>query len=170
MMIRNVKSSDADRICTIYNTYITESQVTFEEEPLSAKDILLRIQSVTRNYPWLVYEEDGIVLGYTYADKWKQRSAYRNTVETGIYLDSNHLGKGIGSKLKGAMIDKLRERGFHSVISGIALPNPASIAMCEKFGFKKVAHFKEVGFKFGKWIDVAYLQLNLSENSLNSPK
>lgn len=169
-MIRNVRDSDAERICAIYNTYITDTHATFEEYPLSVDEIISRIQLITRNYPWLVYEKNGNVLGYTYADKWKERSAYRNTVETGIYLDSNHLGKGIGSKLKKAMIDELKERGFHSVISGIALPNPASIAMCEKFGFKKIAHFREVGHKFGNWIDVAYWQLILSENSQNSPK
>ncbi|WP_234573370.1 GNAT family N-acetyltransferase [Rhodohalobacter sp. 614A] len=164
-MIRNVKTSDAEQICAIYNNYITRTQVTFEEEPLAVGDIISRINSVTQNYPWLVYEEDETVLGYTYANQWKERSAYRNTVETGIYLDSDLLGKGIGSELKAVMIDELKARGFHSVISGIALPNPASIAMCEKFGFKKIAHFKEVGYKFGEWIDVAYWQLILDENS-----
>lgn len=72
----------------------------------------------------------------------EQRTAYRHIVETAIYLDSQHVGKGIGSQLKGAMLEELRKRDFHCVISGIALPNPASIAMCEKFGFKKIAHFK----------------------------
>ena len=110
------------------------------------------------------------MIGYTYASDWKKRTAYRKTVETAIYLDPDHLGKGIGSTLKAAMIDELKERGFHCVISGIALPNPASIAMCEKFGFKKVAHFKQVGYKFGEWIDVAYWQLILSEISQNSLK
>lgn len=160
-MIRNVTGSDADRICTIYNEYITNTKITFEETPVTSEEIISRIQIVTENYPWLVYEEEGMLLGYTYATHWKQRPAYRHTVETAIYLDSGHLGKGIGSKLKGAMIEALRERGFHCVISGVALPNPASIAMCEKFGFEKIAHFKEVGYKFNKWIDVAYWQLIL---------
>lgn len=160
-MIRNVKESDGDAICTIYNTYTTDTQISFEEELLSVDKIRSRIQIITEKYPWLVYEENGDVVGDTYASDWKQRRAYRHTVETAIYLDSRHLGRGIGTKLKRAMIDELRKRGFHCVISGIALPNPASIAMCEKFGFKKVAHFREIGYKFEEWIDVGYWQLIL---------
>lgn len=71
------------------------------------------------------------VLGYTYAVQWKERSAYRNTVETGIYIDSNHFGKGNGTKLKSELLKELRDRSIHCVVSGIALPNPASIALCE---------------------------------------
>lgn len=160
-MIRNVRGSDAEKICSIYNKYITDTKITFEEETISVEEIISRIQIVTKKYPWLVYEEDGNVIGYTYATHWKLRTAYRHTVETAIYLDSDHHGKGFGSKLKGAMIDTLREKGFHCVISGIALPNPASVALCENFGFKKIAHFKEVGYKFDEWIDVAYWQLLL---------
>lgn len=160
-MIRPVQLSDAEQICTIYNEYVQNSKSTFEEAIVTADEMTSRIQEITKSYPWLVYEMEGNVIGYTYAAKWKERSAYRYTVETGIYLDSNHLGKGVGSRLKGAMIEELREQSFHSVISGIALPNPASVAMCEKFGFKKIAHFKEVGFKLDKWVDVGYWQLIL---------
>lgn len=160
-MIRPVQLSDAEKICTIYNVYVENSRSTFEENPVYVDEMVSRIQKNTKNYPWLVYEQEGDVIGYTYATQWKERAAYRHTVETGIYLDSNHLGKGVGSSLKGAMIEKLREQSFHTVISGIALPNPASIAMCEKFGFKKIAHFNEVGFKLKKWVDVGYWQLIL---------
>lgn len=160
-MIRHVTGEDADRIATIYNKYITDTRITFEERPVSVDEIILRIQIITEKYPWLVYEDNGVVIGYTYATQWKQRAAYRFAVETAIYLDSDYVGKGIGSKLKGAMIDELRELSIHSIISGVALPNDASVALCEKFGFKKIAHFKEVGYKFDKWIDVAYWQLIL---------
>ncbi len=160
-MIRHVELSDGYDICKIYNEYIANSKATFEEEALSVEDIISRIKNVTSSYPWLVYEKDGEVLGYTYAVKWKERSAYRHTVETGIYIDSNHVGKGIGTKLKEELPKELRVISVHCVISGIALPNPASIALCEKFGFKKVAHFKEVGLKFNDWIDVGYWQLLL---------
>lgn len=160
-MIRPVELSDANEICGIYNEYITSSKITFEEEVLSAEEVISRIENVTRDYPWLVYEEEEKVLGYTYAARWKERSAYRHTVETGIYIDSNHVGEGIGTKLKGEILNELRDRSIHCVISGIALPNPASIALCEKFGFKKVGHFREVGLKFNDWIDVGYWQLLL---------
>lgn len=160
-MIRHVELSDANDICNIYNEYVANSKITFEEEVLSVEKIIFRIKNVTQNYPWLVYEKDDEVLGYTYAVKWKERSAYRHTVETGIYIDSNHVGKGIGTRLKGELLEELRDRSIHCVISGIALPNPASIALCEKLGFKKVAHFREVGLKFNDWIDVGYWQLLL---------
>lgn len=160
-MIRNVSIRDAKRIRDIYNKYVIETQATFTEEPLSLEEIKSLILRIKENFPWIIYEEQGKLIGFTYADKWKERSAYRNTVETSIYLDSKFIGKGIGSKLKKAMIEELRERGFHSVISGISLPNPASIAMCEKFGFQKVGHFKEVGYKLDEWVDVGYWQLIL---------
>lgn len=160
-MIRPVSISDAENICAIYNEYIEHTLITFEEEALSVDVITSRIKSITQDYPWIVYEEDKTVIGYTYATRWKDRSAYSHSVETAIYLDSKHLGKGIGTELKKALIDKLREQSIHSIISGIALPNPASIALCEKLGFEKVAHFREVGYKLNQWVDVGYWELIL---------
>ncbi len=160
-MIRPVKISDADAICRIYNKYITDTTITFEETPLQAEEMADRIKNITQTYPWLVYEENGRVVGYTYASRWKERSAYRYSVETGIYIDSEFIGKGIGTILKSELLKLLKEKSIHSVICGVALPNPASIALCEKFGFKKVAHLEEVGFKLGKWVDVSYWELLL---------
>ncbi len=160
-MVRQVKDSDADTMCRIYNKYVTGTRITFEETPLQADEMMLRIKNITQNYPWLVYEENGKVIGYTYASKWKERSAYRYTVETGIYIDSDYIGKGIGSILKGELLKALKEKSIHSVICGIALPNEASIALCEKYGFEKIAHFKEVGYKLDKWVDVGYWELIL---------
>lgn len=160
-MIREVKLTDAEAICDIYNEYIKSSTATFEEVPVSPEDMAGRIDTITKEYPWLVYEGDGTVIGYTYARKWRDRASYRNTVETGTYLDSRFLGKGIGSELKRALLGELKARGFHTVISGISLPNPASVSLNEKFGFKKVAHFSKVGYKLDKWIDVGYWQLML---------
>lgn len=160
-MIRSVRTSDAAAICDIYNDYIKTSTATFEEEPVSVEEMMERINSITRDFPWLVVEVDGAVVGYTYARKWRDRAAYRHTAETGTYLDARFTGKGIGTRLKKSLLDELKARGFHVVISGISLPNPASIALCENFRFKKVAHFSEVGYKFGKWIDVGYWQLKL---------
>ena len=160
-MVREVKESDAEALCRIYNNYIAETTITFEEIPLHTDEMVSRIKNIIQNYPWLIYEEYGKVLGYTYASKWKERSAYRYSVETGTYLDSNYVGKGIGSILKTELLKVLKEKSIHSVICGIALPNPASIALCEKFGFEKVAHLKEVGYKLGKWVDVGYWELIL---------
>jgi phosphinothricin acetyltransferase len=160
-MIRSVNPADASGICNIYNQYVVSTAITFEENPVSVIEMESRIKDTLPNYPWLVYEENGIILGYTYAHKWKERSAYRYSVETGIYLDAECKGKGIGTLLKGELLKVLKKKSIHAVICGIALPNQASIALCEKFGFEKVAHFKNVGFKMNKWIDVGYWQLIL---------
>lgn len=164
-MIRKVELSDAEAICGIYNYYVVNTIVTFEETPVTVQAMAARIGRIVQRYPWLVYEEDRRVLGYTYASEWKERSAYRHTVETGTYVDFNYIGKGIGSRLKGELLQILKATSIHAALSGISLPNPASIALCEKFGFKKVAHLKEVGYKFDKWIDVAYWELIMESGS-----
>ena len=143
----------------IYNHYIRETVVTFEEEPLSASEIARRIEEVQRaSLHWLVAERDGNVLGYAYAGKWNRRTAYRFAVEVTVYIDPDHVGRGLGSRLYRQLFALLERQGIHAVIGGIALPNEASVALHEKFGLQKVAHFKEVGFKFNRWIDVGYWQ------------
>ena len=160
-MLRDAEPSDADAICSIYNEYILNTTITFEETPLQAEEMASRIRLVTQSYPWLVYEKDSRIVGYAYAGKWKERSAYRYSVETAIYMDSRHVGKGIGTQLMKELLNRLKAVSLHSVISGIALPNPASVALCERFGFKKIAHFSEVGYKMNRWIDVGYWELLL---------
>ena len=120
-----------------------------------------RIADVTAGLPWLVWETEGGILGYAYATPWKVRAAYRHAVESSIYLAPQATGRGLGPKLYGELIAELRTRGLHCVIGGAALPNPASVSLHEKLGFEKVAEFRQVGFKFGRWIDVAYWELML---------
>lgn len=158
-MIRNVNMNDAEAICDIYNDYIQNTIVTFEEDWVSIEEMQKRFREVTVSFPWLVFESNGHVVGYAYASQWKGRHAYRHTVESTIYLSPTVIGRGIGSQLYEQLIADLRSRNIHSVIGGIALPNPASIALHKKMGFEKVAHFKEVGRKFNRWIDVDYWEL-----------
>lgn len=160
--LRAATSADAQSIAEIYNYYITDTVVTFEEESVSAAEIALRIDEVTAaSLPWLVAERDEQVVGYAYGGKFKTRSAYRFSSEVAVYLRQSHLGLGLGTRLFGELLSRLASAGVHAVIGGIALPNPASIALHEKFGLSKVAHFSEVGFKFGRWIDVGYWQRTL---------
>jgi len=161
-VIRAATASDSDSIARIYNHYVLNTAVTFEEQAVSAKQIAERISEVaSASLPWLVAEQAGQVVGYAYATKWKERCAYRFSVESTVYLDPGFVGKRFGVKLYEALFALLKEGGIHVVIGGIALPNPASVALHEKFGLAKVAHFREVGFKFGKWIDVGYWQVTL---------
>lgn len=156
-MIRPAALADAESVAAIYNHYILHSTVTFEEQVISAAEMSVRIAEViSTSLPWLVLEQDGRAAGYAYAAKWKGRSAYRFSVESTIYLASDKVGRGLGTALYRALMVELKQKGFHAVIGGITLPNPASVALHEKMGMAKVAHFKEVGFKFGQWLDVGY--------------
>lgn len=160
-MIRAVRLDDASSIAEIYNQYIRESPATFEEVPVTGDEMRQRIIDATRDHPWLICEEGGRLVGYAYGREWRERAAYRHSVEAGVYLHPSSVGKGLGSALFEALLAELRNRQFHTVIGGIALPNEASVALLEKFGLRQVAHFKEVGYKFGRWIDVGYWQLGL---------
>ncbi len=160
-MVRSATTEDAARICEIYNHYILHSTITFEEQPVSPDEMKQRIAEVLTGLPWLVWVEDQVVQGFAYASKWKGRCAYRYSVESTAYLADGSTGRGIGTRLYEALFTALRQSKMHVVMGGIALPNDASIAMHEKLGFEKVAHFREVGCKFGKWIDVGYWQLFL---------
>jgi phosphinothricin acetyltransferase len=159
---RIASAADGSAIAAIYNHYIRESVITFEERDVSATEMANRIaKTIELSLPWLVTEQDGAIVGYAYATKWKERSAYRFAVESSVYLDPLVTHKGIGKQLYRELLNRLRKLSIHTAIGGIALPNAASIALHEGLGFAKVAHFKEVGFKFGRWVDVAYWQLQL---------
>ena len=160
-MIRPATSQDAIQITDIYNYYIQNTTVTFEKTPVSASEMERRITQTQVKYPWLVKESDNQILGYAYATDWKPRGAYRHSVESTVYLRHGHSGKRIGSELYSDLIHRVKKLQVHTIIGGIAQPNEGSIALHEKFGFKKVAHFKEVGYKFENWVDVAYWQLIL---------
>lgn len=160
-MHRHCTPSDAPAVVRIYNYYIRETVVTFEEEPLSVDDMTRRITEVTAKYPWLVWERSGVIAGYAYATPWKDRAAYRRSVEATVYLAHGMTAKGIGTQLYGALLDELREMDVHSVLGGTALPNAACVALHENLGFSKVAEFSEIGRKHGKWLNVAYWQLLL---------
>jgi phosphinothricin acetyltransferase len=160
-IIRDVRAGDGARICEIYNYYVESTDISFEEEPVSRQEMERRIIAVTRNYPWLVYEEAGEILGYAYLSRWKERSAYRYTAETTIYVVKGHAGEGIGTKLLKVLLERARELEIHALIAVVAQPNEKSVALHEKFGFKKAAYFPEVGFKRGAWIDVGYWELLL---------
>ncbi len=158
-MIRNVKLEDVHKICKIYNYYVLNSVATFEEIPIEVDEMRKKIQAVNSKLPWIVFEDGNEILGYAYASEWNSRSAYKHTIESSVYLKQGHSSKGLGSILYTTLIKQLIQLDFHAIIGGISLPNEASIALHEKFGFKKVAQFNDVGFKFGNWVDVGYWEL-----------
>lgn len=163
-MIREANpKKDAGAIALIYNHYVKTSIATFDVEPRTNDYFEERIREVQKSHPWIVFEgNDEHILGYAYGVQLKPRHAYRFSVEISVYLHEDAAGQGVGTKLYTALIDRLKKRGVHAVIGGVSLPNEASVKLHEKLGFEKVAHFKEVGFKFNKWIDVGYWEKIIS--------
>lgn len=160
-ILRPATSIDAPDIAAIYNHYIAHTTITFEEQAVTGAEMAERIASVhAQKLPWLVLEQNGAILGYAYATPWRARSAYRHSVEATVYLAHDIQRQGHGKRLYAQLLEELQARGLHAVIGGIALPNDASVGLHEHLGFRQVAQFREVGQKFGAWIDVGYWQRN----------
>ena len=160
-MIRAVNIKDAKQLVEIYNHYVLNSIITFDEIPSTITDFIEKIKSIYKKFPFLVYEEDNEILGYAYANVWRFKPAYKHTAEITVYVKHNVHGKQIGTQLYAELLKQLKQQNFHVVIGGLTLPNEASVKLHEKFGFQQVAHFKQVGFKFNTWLDVGFWQLLL---------
>jgi L-amino acid N-acyltransferase YncA len=162
--IRDADADDAPGICALYNHYVAHTVVTFELDPVAHGDMRARIEGVrAQGLPWLVAEDGDGITGYAYAAPWRTRAAYRHSVESSVYLAPHATGLGLGRTLYTALIDALRQRDVHAVIGGAALPNAASVALHESLGFVHVGTFREVGHKFGRWIDVGYWQRRMRD-------
>jgi L-amino acid N-acyltransferase YncA len=160
--VRAVQDADVDRVAGIYNHYVLNTTISFEEQAVAAADMAGRIaEAGSACLPWLVAGRGDRLLGFAYASKWKGRCAYRHSVESTVYVEAGLQRQGIGSLLLGALLQDLARRSVHVVIGGIALPNAASVCLHERIGFVKVAHFRQIGFKFERWIDVGYWQKTL---------
>lgn len=168
-LIRPVRPEDGHAIADIYNPYVRDTDISFETEPVSAEEIMGRIARVTADYPWIVYESDGDVLGYAYAARWKERTAYRYCAETTIYLRSGYGGRGLGAQLYQALLARLPDHDVKIALGCIALPNFASVALHEKLGFVATGIIPAVGFKFGRWIDIGYWRKELTNPREEQP-
>lgn len=162
-MIRPIEQSDIADVLAIYEYYVINSAATFEEEVPSLEAFADRINKILENYPYLVYEEDGEIVGYAYASVFRTRIAYRFSTEVSVYVHKDHFRKGIGKALYGALLPLLKEQGFHTAIGGLTMPNEASVKLHEDFGFEKVAEFKHSGFKFNQWHNTGFWQLMLDD-------
>lgn len=157
MIVRACEQRDVGTICDIYNYYVENTIITFEEVPVTAREMAGRISACMQNLPWLVCEADDQVVGYAYASRWHGRSAYRHSVEVTVYVRHGKGGRGYGRALYAELL-QLLAGDYHVIVAGISLPNEGSVRLHEKFGFRKVAHFSEVGRKFDRWVDVGYWQ------------
>jgi len=161
--IRLATAADLPAINDIYNHYVLHCTCTYQTEPetLTDREAWFREHSPDK-YPVIVAEIDGRVVGWGSLSKFRPRAAYAPTAEPSVYIDHEFLGRGLGRVLLMDLIARAKAAGFHSLIGGCSADRPASIAVQESLGFQRVAHLKEVGCKFGKWLDVVYFQLMLS--------
>ncbi len=159
MNIRKVEPADAAQIAEIYNYYILKTHHTFETASLSADEMQERIEETSADYPFLIAELEGEIQGYVYATQFKLRQAYKHSVEASIYVRNQAKQQGIGSELYKVFLEELKETDVHALMAGISLPNEASVRFHEKLGYEKVAHFREVGYKLGRWVDVGFWEM-----------
>jgi phosphinothricin acetyltransferase len=163
MRLRAATPDDATAIADIYARFVTASAVSFETEPPGVETMRARIEAGGALYPWIAGEaEDGTLLGYAYAARFRDRPAYRFTVETSVYLRSGAAGRGLGRQLYEPLIATLEAQGFTQAIAAITLPNPASARLHEKLGFERAGTYRQVGWKLGEWHDVGLWQRALA--------
>jgi phosphinothricin acetyltransferase len=161
--LRAATPGDAAAIAGIYAPFVKESAVSFETEPPDAETIRARIEAGGDLYPWLVGEdEDRGLLGYAYAARFRDRPAYRFTVETSVYLRSGASGRGLGRRLYEPLLAMLEDQGFTQAIAAITLPNDASVRLHERLGFQRAGTYRQVGWKLGAWHDVGLWQKALA--------
>jgi phosphinothricin acetyltransferase len=162
--VRIATEADATAIASIYAPYVRDTVFTFEEQAPSPEEMGARLRKIIVGHPFLVFQEDGAVLGYAYASPHKERAAYRWSVDVAVYVAASEHRRGIGRALYGSLLDILARQGFHTAYAGVTLPNENSIGLHEAMGFRHFATYPEVGFKFGEWRDVGWWTLPLSPN------
>ncbi|MDP5158613.1 MAG: GNAT family N-acetyltransferase [Flaviramulus sp.] len=160
-MIRRFEIEDTQQLLDIYNYYVLNSTATFDDIELDIETFSEKLSLINRDYPFLVFEDNNQLLGYSYGSKFRPKPAYNKTVEATVYIKNGNFGKQIGSHLYTELLRLLKLENYHVVLGVLTLPNEGSVKLHEKFGFTQVAHLKQVGFKFGNWQDVGFWQLNL---------
>lgn len=165
MNIRLAKRSDAAALLAIYAPYVENTAITFEYEVPTIEDFANRIEKTLGKHPYLVAEEDGLILGYAYASTYYARAAYDWAVELSVYVSQDARGKGVGSKLYDELEGLLDQMGYMHFLACISLPNEDSLAFHAKRGYQQVAHFPKIGYKFERWHDIVWLQKSLEKQA-----
>jgi len=161
--IRLATTADAAGILAIYAPYIANTSFTFETEVPSVETFAERIKTYLLNWPWLIYEQNGMIAGYAYATKYRERTAYQWCTESSIYVHDDHQKSGIGKLLYKTLIAILQRQGFRNVYAVINLPNEKSVSFHERLGFRYFATYEQVGYKLGKWKNVGWWRLIINE-------
>ena len=163
-MIRDADAADAERCADIYAPYVRDTAISFESEPPSAAEMAERIAGAQRAHAWLVLADHDQVVGYAYGGPFMARAAYRWATAVSVYLDPTRHRRGSGRALYEALFDRLAARGHRTALAGIALPNDASTGLHRALGFELVGTYRRVGWKLGRWHDVAWYQRPLGDD------
>ena len=156
-------TADSARAAEIYAPAVVGNFISFEEVPPDVTEMANRMRAVLAKTPWLVAEEGGLVVGYAYASPHRERASYRWSVDISVYVDPAWHGRGIGRALYDALMPILRRQRFVNVYAGIGLPNPRSVALHESIGMTRIGVYERIGWKMGRWVDVAWFGLRLTE-------
>lgn len=169
---RVATADDALAMLAIYEPYCTSSNVSFEVIAPTEQQMRERIAGVTERYPWLVAEVEGVVVGYVYANKLRERAAYRWSVEVAVYVALHQQRRGLARALYATLFEVLKLQGYRQAYASITLPNVASASLHESLGFERVGTFPKVGYKLGRWLDVGWwrLELNVDNGEPTEPK
>ena len=166
-MIRLATAADASAIHAIYAPIVRDTVISFELAPPDVSEIAARVEKTLESFPWLVDERDGMLAGYAYASRHRERTAYQWSVDVSCYVHEGARNQGVGKGLYRALLAILRRQGFQGAFAGIALPNAGSVALHESVGFVFVGRYRDVGFKLGSWHDTGWWQCRLGEPAAN---
>jgi L-amino acid N-acyltransferase YncA len=169
--IRVATAADAGEVANLYRPIVLHTAISFELEPPDTAEMARRITTILERTPWLVWEENGAVLGYAYASRHRDRAAYQWSAEVSAYVRDDARRRGIAAELYRHLFDVLEAQGFYNAYAGITLPNPASVALHTAVGFTPVGVYRNIGFKNGRWHDVAWYERPLTQHSVpdNAP-
>lgn len=159
--MRMATLADAPDIYAIYEPYILNTAITFEYKPIPLEEFRLRMKKVLEQFPWLVCEREGKIVGYAYCTRFKERAAFDWDCECSVYIDENEHRKGIASLLYEEMLELVRKQGYFTVYALITNSHQSSIAFHERFGFTKVGVYEKTGYKFEKWWDLLVMEKRL---------
>jgi phosphinothricin acetyltransferase len=157
-LVRDAVPEDAHRCAAIYAPYVRDTAISFETDPPTAEEMAARIADAQRAHAWLVLEVDGEVIGYAYGGPFMARAAYRWSATVSVYLETGRRRSGAGRTLYEALFQRLAARGFRVLLAGVTLPNEPSEGLHRALGFEPAGVYRRVGWKHGRWRDVAWFQ------------
>lgn len=162
-------SSDARDCARIYAPYVTDTTISFETAAPDERELARRIAAVRATHAWIVAEVDGAIAGYAYGTIFNEREAYRWSTIVSVYLEPDTTSRGLGTALYRELLDRLTGLGYRQAFGGVVLPNDPSVALHRKLGFELCGVHRDVGFKLGRWLDVAWYQRRLGPGSDSAP-